>query len=141
MTLRQIGRIRLPASTVCARCASPDVVLAIREGDDVNAYCDACVERMKEERQAAMTTPRVNAYLTTTYQYHWFCCICGAVQHRAPGIDPGECECGSSSWKTNQAQPSSTPWYAQILDPTCPTCQRTANELHAITAQMELIAP
>jgi hypothetical protein len=88
----------------------------------------------------AVTPPSVAVYLTTAYQYHWFCCTCGAVRHRAPGIYPGECECGSSSWKTKQAQPSDAPWYVQILDPECPTCQRTANELHALIAQMELFA-
>lgn len=142
VVLQRIGRIRLPASTVCVRCGSPAVTLAIKENGAVKAYCLPCVEQMKEERkQAAMTPPRVNAYLITAYQYHWLCCTCGAVRHRAAGIDPGECECGSSSWKQRLVSSSTgEPWYVQILDPTCPTCQRTANELHAMTAQMELIA-
>lgn len=87
-----------------------------------------------------MTPPRVAAYLITAYQYHWICCGCGAVRHRKPGVDPGECECGCSSWKTRQPQPGAAPWYVKFLVPECPTCHRTANELHAMTAQMELIA-
>lgn len=87
-----------------------------------------------------MTPPRVNTYLVTAYQYHWHCCTCGAVRHRLPGIDPGDCECGGSSWKQRQVRPTGEPWYAQLLDPACPICQCTANELHQLTAQMELFA-
>lgn len=88
--------------------------------------------------EAGVTPSRVNTYLITDYQYHWHCCTCGAVRHRGPGSDPGECECGGSSWKTRVARPGNIPWYMQILDPECPTCRRTANELHAMTAQMGL---
>ena len=50
--LRQIGRVRLPASTtVCVRCGTPDVVLAIKEKDGtINAYCAACARRIDDER-------------------------------------------------------------------------------------------
>ena len=48
MRLHQIGRIRLPATTVCARCGSPAVALAIKENGAVKAYCLPCVEQMKE---------------------------------------------------------------------------------------------
>jgi hypothetical protein len=51
VTLRQIGRVRLPTSTVCARCQTPAVVLAIREDDGtVNAYCAACARRIDDEK-------------------------------------------------------------------------------------------
>jgi len=48
--LRQIGRVRLPASTVCAWCGAAAVQMAIREDGAVKAYCVECVEQMKKER-------------------------------------------------------------------------------------------
>lgn len=44
---QQIGRVRLPASTVCALCgASP--VAAILEDGETRAYCAACMERVTQ---------------------------------------------------------------------------------------------
>ena len=49
--LRQIWRVKMPTSTVCARCQTPYVVLAIKETDGtVNAYCAACAARIDDEK-------------------------------------------------------------------------------------------
>lgn len=87
-----------------------------------------------------MTPPRVAAYLITDYLYHWTCLRCSAVEHSRPGVGCDKCDkCGCNSWSTRCSMSDNPdPWYMQYLDPDCPTCQRTANELHAMTAQMEL---
>ena len=49
--LRQIGRVKMPTSTTCARCKTPDVVLAIKGEDGTTyAYCAACARRINDEK-------------------------------------------------------------------------------------------
>ena len=89
-----------------------------------------------------MTAPSINQYLITDYKYHWICLSCGAVRHTSPGAAPDDCtQCGCSSWRTRATSGiSSDPWYVQELDPSCPTCRRTASKLHSMSAQMTLFS-
>ena len=49
--LRQIGRVKMPKSTACARCGTAYVVLAIKEADGtINAYCASCAARIDDEK-------------------------------------------------------------------------------------------
>ena len=49
--LRQIGRVKVPTSTTCARCGTAYIALAIKESDGtIKAYCAACAARIDDER-------------------------------------------------------------------------------------------
>jgi hypothetical protein len=88
-----------------------------------------------------MTTPALNAYLTTRYLYHWICMTCGNVHHSRPGVGGDECvKCGGCCWTCLVVSPKvNQPWYVQILDTaSCATCRQTLATLNGIDAQLEL---
>ena len=62
--LRQIGRVKMPTSTtVCARCGTADVVLAIKESDGTtSAYCAACARRIDDERTMRPKTTQLEMF-------------------------------------------------------------------------------
>ncbi len=63
VTLRQIGRVRLPTSTTCARCKTPDVVLAIKGEDGTTyAYCAACAALIDDERTMRPKTTQLEMF-------------------------------------------------------------------------------
>lgn len=61
--LRQIGRVKMPTSTVCARCGTPYVALAIKEPDGTtSAYCAACAALIDDERTMRPKTTQLEMF-------------------------------------------------------------------------------